>query len=209
MLARRSLIPIVLLVGATVVVMSCRDASPVGLAGLTPAGTPTFHGRSDDGDDGNDGDDGEPSDTTGDGEAGEDSLVACRPLPYDSVTQTIGPQGGEIEVGRNWLIVPRGALRAPVTITAVAPSDTVAMIRFQPAGLRFQATALLVATYDNCRVPKAVTPRIALVSNAFAVIEFLASGESMLSPHFQKGHKGSPRRVVGQLQHFSNYAVAW
>ena len=206
MSVRRSFLPIVLLVGATVVVMSCRDSSPVGLAGLTPAGTPTFHSRSDDGDDG---DDGEPSDTTVDGEQDDDSLVACRPLPYDSVTQTIGPQGGEIEVGRNWLIVPRGALRAPVTITAVAPSDTVAMIRFQPAGLRFQATALLVATYDNCRVPKAVTPRIALVSNAFAVIEFLASGESMLSPHFQKGHKGSPRRVVGQLQHFSNYAVAW
>jgi hypothetical protein len=206
MSARRSLIPIVLLVGATVVVMSCRDASPLGVAGLTPAGTPTFHGRSDDGDDG---DDGEDSDTTDDGDQTEDSLAVCRPLPYDSVTQIVGPQGGEIEVGRNWLIVPRGALREPVSITAVAPSDTMAVIRFRPEGLRFQATALLVATYDNCRVPKAVTLRIALVTNLFRVMEFLAPGDSLLPPRFEKGHKGGHRRVVGQLHHFSNYAVAW
>jgi hypothetical protein len=201
----RSTIPIVLLIGAAAVALNCRDPSPLGVAMTTPAPTAGLRSHSD----GDDGDDGEPSDTTDDGEQGDDSLVTCRPLPYDSVTQTIGPEGGEIEVGRNWLIIPRGALRGPVNITAVAPSDTVAMIRFQPAGLRFQATALLVATYDNCRVPKAVTPRIALVSNAFTVIEFLAPGESMLSPRFQQGHKGSHRRVVGQLQHFSNYAVAW
>jgi hypothetical protein len=205
MSVRSSLIPIVLLVGATVVVLSCRDASPVGVTGLTPAGSASFHGRSDGGDDD---DDGEPSDTTDDGEQGEDSLVACRPLPYDSVTQTIGPEGGEIEVGRNWLVVPRGALRDRVTITAVAPKDTLALIRFQPEGLSFKLPALLVAAYDNCSVPKKVTPRIALVTNYFAVIEFLASGESMLPQRFAKKGNGH-RRVVGQLNHFSNYAVAW
>ncbi len=83
-----------------------------------------------------------------------------------------------------------------------------ALIRFQPEGLRFEATALLVATYDNCRVPKTATPRIALVTESLDVIEFLASGESLLSPRFAKKHKGH-HRVVGQLQHFSNYAVAW
>jgi hypothetical protein len=176
----------------------------VGVAGLTPAGTATFHVNADgDGDD-----DGEESDTTDGADADGDSLAVCRPLRYDSVTQTIGPEGGEIEVGRNWLIVPRGALRERVSITAVAPSDTVAMIRFRPEGLRFLATALLVAAYDNCRIPKGVTPRIALVTNLFAVIEFLAPGESMLPKWFAKKGKGH-RRVVGQLQHFSNYAVAW
>ena len=202
---RRSTIPIILLIGATAAALNCGDPSPLGVAMTTPAPTAGLRPHSD----GDDGDDGEPSDTTDEGDQGDDSLVTCRPLPYDSVTQTIGPAGGEIEVGRNWLVVPRGALRAPVSITAVAPSDTVAVIRFQPAGLRFEATALLVVAYDNCRVPKRVTPRIALVTNAFAVIEFLASGESMLSPRFAKGHKGGHRRVVGQLRHFSNYAVAW
>jgi len=192
-----------LLVGATVVALGCRDATPLGVASPPPGGVPSALDRSDDADD-----DGAPSDTTDGGQEGEDSLVACRPLPYDSVTQTIGPEGGEIEVGRNWLVVPRGALRQWVSITAVAPSDTVAMVRFQPEGLRFDATALLVATYDNCRVPKAVTPRLALLSNLLTVVEFLTPGDSLLPPRFGKGHKGH-RRVVGQLHHFSNYAVAW
>ena len=203
MSARRALMPIVLLVGASLVVISCRDNTPMGVAGFAPAGTPTFDGRA------KPGDDGEDSDTTDVEDEDGDSLAVCRPLPYDSVTQTIGPAGGEIEVGRNWLIVPRGALRASVSITAVAPSDTVALIRFRPEGLRFQATALLVATYDNCRVPKSVTPRIALVTNLFSVVEFLAPGDSLLPPRFEREHKGGHRRVVGQLHHFSNYAVAW
>lgn len=203
MLVRQSSISLALLVGATLVGWSCRDATPLGVALPTPGGVPSSFDRSHDGDD-----DGEPSDTSDDGDEGEDSLVTCRPLPYDSVTQTIGPEGGEIEVGRNWLVVPRGALRQRVSITAVAPSDTVAMVRFRPEGLRFEATALLVATYDNCRVPKTVTPRLALLSNLFAVVEFLTPGDSLLPPRFEKGHKGH-RRVVGQLHHFSNYAVAW
>ncbi len=93
MSVHRSLIPLALLVGATVVALGCRDVSPVGVAALTPAGTATFH-KSSDGDG-----DAEPSDTTDADDPDADSLVACRPLPYDSVTQTIGPQGGEVEVG--------------------------------------------------------------------------------------------------------------
>src|SRR3989442_8910578 len=55
---------------------------------------------------GDDADDGDDTDEEG------DSLVSCRPLPYESVTQTIGPEGGVLEVRRNWLVVPRGALRS-------------------------------------------------------------------------------------------------
>ncbi|HEV8304519.1 MAG TPA: hypothetical protein VGQ25_06155 [Gemmatimonadales bacterium] len=203
MSVRPSLIPIVLLVGATVVALSCRDASPVGLDGRAsalPGAALTPHAGGDDADD--------PDDPDDDGD-GPDSLVSCRRLRYDSVTQTIGPEGGEVEVGRNWLVVPRGALREPVSITAVAPSDTVAMVRFQPEGLRFQNAALLVVTYDNCRVPKAVTPRLAQVTDSLDVIEFLTPGRTSPSDlRRMKGHKGH-RHVTGQLQHFSNYAVAW
>ncbi len=191
-----------LLVGATVVALGCRDATPLGVASPPPGGVPSALDRSDDADD-----DGAPSDTTDGGQEGEDSLVACRPLPYDSVTQTIGPAGGFIEVRHNWLLVPRGALSAPVTITAVAPSDTVAMVRFQPEGLQFQTTAILVLTYDNCRIPTRVTPRIALVTDAFQVIEFLSPVNVPLDNRFKKAH--GKRQVIGELRHFSNYAVAW
>jgi len=125
------------------------------------------------------------------------------------VTQTIGPEGGVLEVRRNWLVVPRGALQDTVSITAVAPSDTLALVRFQPEGLRFQKTAFLVVAYDNCRVKRGVTPRIAHVTDALDVIEFLpAVAASPDDPRFKKVQKGH-QRVVGELQHFSNYAVAW
>lgn len=204
MIVRRFLILLGLVAGAVSLVSSCREASPVGIDARTATvpvgrGSPAGH----DGDDG--GDPAEPPD--GENEDG-DSLVACRPLPYESVTQTIGPAGGAIEVRGNWLVVPSGALRAPVTITAVAPSDTVAVVRFQPAGLQFKNGALLVLAYDNCRIPNRVTPRIALVSDAFHVVEFLTPVSVPLDDHqFKKAH--GKRQVIGELHHFSNYAVAW
>ena len=202
MIVRRFLIPLGLLAGAVALVLSCRDASPVGVVARPSVVLAGRHTPDPGADDGTDVDDG------GDGTEDGDSLVSCRLLPYDSVTRTIGPAGGFIEVRHNWLVVPRGALSAPVTITAVAPSDTVAMVRFQPEGLRFQTTAMLVLTYDNCRVPKTVTPRIALVTDALDVIGFLTPVTVSVHDHrFMKGRKG--RHVIGELQHFSNYAVAW
>ncbi len=199
MIVRRFLILLGLLAGAAALVSSCRDATPVGVDARTSVLVAGRHAQPQAGDDGDD-----DGDEIEDG----DSLVSCRPLPYDSVTRTIGPAGGFIEVRHNWLVVPRGALSAPVTITAVAPSDTVAMVRLQPEGLQFQTTAMLVLTYDNCRIPKHVTPRIALVTDAFQVIEFLTPANVPLDDNrFKKAH--GKRQVIGELQHFSNYAVAW
>src|SRR2546428_12372176 len=202
MFVRRFLVPLGLLAGAAALVLSCRDASPVGVVARPSVVLAGRHTPDPGADDGTDVDDG------GEGSEDGDSLVSCRPLPYDSVTRTIGPAGGFIEVRHNWLVVPRGALSAPVTITAVAPSDTVAMVRFQPEGLRFQRTTLLVLAYDNCRIPKTVTPRIALVTDAFQVIEFLTPVNVPPDDNrFKKAH--ARRQVIGELQHFSNYAVAW
>jgi hypothetical protein len=203
MVDRRFVIFLALLLGAAAAVSSCKDASPVGVDARTPVLLAGRHAQPPVGHDDTDADDDDEN------EHG-DSLVSCRPLPYDSVTRTIGPAGGFIEVRHNWLVVPRGALSAPVTITAVAPSDTVAMVRFQPEGLRFQTTAFLVAAYDNCRVPRNVTPRIAHVTDALDVIEYLAPIDaSSLDDHrFKRSHKGR-RHVIGELHHFSNYAVAW
>ncbi len=203
MIVRRFLILLGLLAGAAALVSSCRDATPVGVDARTSVLVAGRHAQPQAGDDGDD-----PAEPPDDETEDPDSLVSCRPLPYDSVTRTIGPAGGFIEVRHNWLVVPRGALSAPVTITAVAPSDTVAMVRLQPEGLQFQTTAMLVLTYDNCRIPKHVTPRIALVTDAFQVIEFLTPANVPLDDNrFKKAH--GKRQVIGELQHFSNYAVAW
>ncbi len=201
MALRRFLLPLSLLLGASVAASSCGTPSPVGVDARAPGlsawsrGSPQPAGA--------DSDDSDDTDEAG------DSLLSCRPLAYASVTQTIGPEGGVLEVRRNWLVIPRGALTETVNITAVAPSDTLALIRFQPEGLRFQKTAFLVAAYDNCRVKKGVTPRIAHVTDALDVIEFLPSVAATLNdPRLKKMHHG-PHQVIGELQHFSNYAVAW
>jgi len=199
---RRFLLPLGLLLGATTAASNCGDPSPVGVDARAPGPVASKASPRP----GHDGDDGGDTD---DGDERGDSLLSCRPLRYDSVTQTIGPEGGVLEVRRNWLVVPRGALTDPVSITAVAPSDTLALVRFQPEGLRFQKTAFLMVAYDNCRVKRGVTPRIAHVTDALDVIEFLpAVAASPDDPRFKNVHKGH-QRVVGELQHFSNYAVAW
>ncbi len=203
---RGFVLPLGLLLGATVAATSCSDPSPVGVDPRTPSLLASRPSPQPGGVGGSDS--GETADTSAGGE-NEDSLLSCRPLAYESVTQTIGPEGGALEVRRNWLVIPRGALKEKVTITGVAPSDTLALIRFQPEGLRFQKTAYLVAAYDNCRVKKAVTPRIAHVTDALNVIEFLPPvAASLDNPALKKVHHGR-HQVIGELQHFSNYAVAW
>ncbi len=130
---------------------------------------------------------------------GRTGLLSCSPLPADSVTQTIGPDGGTLYVGAHWLSVPAGALLEPVSITAVAPADTVNQVRFQPEGLSFQRPAALTMSYANCDVLGSLLPkRIAYTSDALSILEYLASMDNLLT-----------QRVTGQLQHFSTYAIAW
>jgi hypothetical protein len=126
-------------------------------------------------------------------------LLTCTPLPYDSVTQTIGPEGGTIQVGVHTLWVPPGALGAPVAITAVAPSDTVNRVRFQPEGLTFGQPAALVTGYGNCDLLGSTLPkRIAYTTDALLILDYLPSLDDLGS-----------QTVRGWLRHFSDYAIAW
>src|SRR5439155_13139643 len=65
-------------------------------------------------------------------------LISCTPLPYDSVTKVIGPEGGWLVASGHVLLVDSLALSSPVSITAVAASDTLNLVRFQPEGLGFK-----------------------------------------------------------------------
>ncbi len=126
-------------------------------------------------------------------------LLNCTPLPYDSVTQTIGPEGGTIFVGAHTLTVPAGALDTAVTITAVAPSDTIRHVRFQPEGLQFQQPASLTLSYAGCSLLGSLAPkRIAYTTDAFLILEYLPSLDDFFG-----------QTVTGELHHFSEYAIAW
>ena len=126
-------------------------------------------------------------------------LLTCAPLPADSVTQILGPDGGTLSVGTYRLTVPAGALSEPVSITAIAPTGTVDAVRFRPEGLIFQSPALLSMSYANCDLLGSLLPkRIAYTSDALSIVEYLPSVDDLLA-----------QRVTGQLRHFSTYAIAW
>ena len=137
-------------------------------------------------------------------------LVPCGQT-YDSVTQVIGPRGGYFAVGPHYLFVDSLALSTPVSITAVAPaSGNARWVRFHPDGLVFQPTvdgwsALLYTNYTDCGVPMSTTLRIAQVTDSLGILGYLQT-----YARFNKNPSSRAQQfVVGLLQHFSNYAIAW
>jgi len=147
------------------------------------------------------------------------NLVQCAPVPYDSVSQVIGPAGGWFVVGANVLWVDSLALSAPVKITAVAPSDTVRWVRLHPDGLVFKTGthglgAVVATNLDKCKLRHNELPRIANVTDALAIVEYLESPsavvDSLVVMRFRVDSGGwTPYWAFGALRHFSNYAVAW
>ena len=126
-------------------------------------------------------------------------LLRCAPLPYDSVTQTVGWAGGTIRVGPHVLTIPAGALRNAVTITAVTAPDSVNAVRFGPAGLTFDRPAALTLSYANCGLIARLFPKhIAYTSDDLRILELLPSLDIL-----------SLQKVSAPLRHFSVYAVAW
>jgi hypothetical protein len=123
-------------------------------------------------------------------------LLQCKPLAADSTTQVIGPEGGAIKVGRHNLLIPPGAVADSVAITAIAPSDTVRRVSFQPEGLVFQVPAVLTISYASCQASSSI--RIAYTTDALEILEYEPSIVS-----------NPTKMVVGQIAHFSNYALSW
>ncbi len=183
---RRWLISLALL-AASAAAWSCSDPSPVGVQPPTLTAQKVGAGR----------------------------LLSCPLATYDSVTQVIGPAGGILVAGSHVLVVDSMALTSPVSITAVAPSQSVNMVRFRPEGLKFKPGvhgigALVAMNLDNCGVHPNQVLQIVHVDDALSVLGYLQSPTSTDSAVVvkYKTYLGS-LWVGGLLHHFSNYAVAW
>lgn len=183
---RYSLLP--LLVAVAAATSSCGDASPVVGNDLAPVFA-------------------KPGSTTT--STLPSGLLYC-PQSYDSVSQVMGPRGGYLPVGPHFLWVDSLVLTDTVTITAVAPADTLRWVRFQPDGLQFPPGpsgwgALLYTNYKGCGDIPSDTLRIAQVDDSLRILGFLET--------YSKGRKNSGsdanQYIWGFLPHFSNYAVAW
>jgi hypothetical protein len=131
---------------------------------------------------------------------GATGLLQCSNLPYASATKTIGYAGGTINVGPHTLTVPAGALVAPVAITGqLVTGYGVNAVRFGPAGLRFQRSAYLTMSYANCNLLGLLLPKqVAYVGDNLNILSYLLSFDNLFAS-----------KVTGQVNHFSNYAVAW
>ena len=183
----RFLLPVVL-GAAAAVVLSCREPLPLGTGSSDLVGGATV-----------------TDSTASPPTAPIDSLVhlvgllRCTPQPADSATQVIGPLGGTITAGANSFTVPAGALLTPVSITMVAASDTVNRVHFEPEGLQFLQPASLTMSYANCDTFGAMIPKnIAWTTDLLAILDYLKSWDDH-----------SEQTVTGQVNHFSEYAVAW
>jgi len=127
-------------------------------------------------------------------------LLKCSDLPYDSTTQVIGPSGGSLSVGPHSFYIPPGALTQQTAITMIQPTgDHVNAVQFKPAGLQFNKPAYLSMSYANCNLLGKLLPKhIAYVDDNLNILYYLLSLDNLFA-----------KRVTGQVNHFSEYAMAW
>ena len=122
--------------------------------------------------------------------------VTCTPRRAQSGTAMIGPSGGVLRVGDNFLVVPGGAVLEPVEISGEVPAGSLAAIRLQPEGLRFRKPAQLVLSADGCALREQVTRVVYLDEEGTVLEEIVAE----FFPRF--------KTVAAPISHFSIYAVA-
>jgi hypothetical protein len=85
-----------------------------------------------------------------------------------------------------------------VTITAVAPADTIRRVSFQPEGLTFSTPAHLYLSYSGCSLLGSLLPKHVAYISGGSILDLLPSLDDLTS-----------QRVRGSVSHFSDYAVAW
>jgi hypothetical protein len=127
------------------------------------------------------------------------NFLSCTPMDADSVTQSVGSSGGTINVGPHQLIIPADALDSTVSITAVAPSDTINRLRLYPEGLEFEKKVSLKMSYANCAgISWLIPKRVTYVNSLLEILDVLLSFDSWWT-----------ETVTGKTDHFSDYVVAW
>ena len=128
--------------------------------------------------------------------SGGGRLLRCEDQRSGSASEYIGPRGGRVVVGRNQLIVPAGALNRTVRITATVPDDDIAYVRFEPSGLVFRKSPLLVIDAAGCDIGH-YAPDVVYVKHG----EILERIDARYYPQYKV--------VAAPIDHFSGYALAW
>jgi hypothetical protein len=135
------------------------------------------------------------------------AFLVCAAQPYAADSAWIGPNGGEIKLGKTEFKVPRGALHELTLITMELPSDTIKSVRFSPEGLTFNPVALPELKLDYKGCPKQSNKgkgnagdkvKVVYVTEQLEVINALTSLDDDLT-----------ETVQTNLKHFSRYAITY
>jgi hypothetical protein len=125
-------------------------------------------------------------------------LLRCEPRPLEGDAEIIGPQGGTLHIGEHELVIPRGALSEEKLIVAAARTSSLVDVQFEPEGLQFQVPATLTLSYKGCDVPAGIDLKVAYLSVGNQIAELPPSEDYR-----------SYSEVIGEIRHFSRYAVAY
>jgi hypothetical protein len=128
----------------------------------------------------------------------EATPVSCKGRNVAVVSGRFGPGGGTLVFGESRLIIPGGALRDTVTITATTLDTSTSTVNFEPEGLRFYKPAGLVLSAAGCTLPEDGTPAIVYLADDGAVLETISA---YYDPHW--------KAVAAPITHFSGYAIAF
>jgi hypothetical protein len=122
-------------------------------------------------------------------------IAGCTQRTAAFGSATIGREGGVVQVGTNYLVIPPRALSQPTLITGRMSAESFVLIDFQPTGLVFQKAATLMLDATGCSV-NSRTPSILRVEDDGTVAERI---HAYYLKHWQ--------RVVAPISHFSAYAI--
>ena len=126
------------------------------------------------------------------------ALLRCPPQRYEGKTAIVGPAGGTLWIGDHVLLIPKNALAQEELIVAEAMPTSLVELKFQPEGLLFQQPAKLSLSYKGCEIPTGFDMRLAYLGTGNEVLELPPSWDWK-----------SYWRILGEIRHFSRYAVAY
>jgi len=129
---------------------------------------------------------------------GQSQFLICQPKKYAGKVKIIGPEGGEIKIGRHKIRIPAGALTERTVITGVVPVSLLVDVELSSHGLQFANPATLTLNYRHCDRPENFEYRVAYIDANRNVLEWPTSTNSR-----REG------KVTAEIDHFSKYAVAY
>lgn len=108
-----------------------------------------------------------------------------------------GPAGGTLVFGTSSLIIPGGALRDTVTISAIVVDATTSRVELRPHGLVFEKPAGLLLDTSGCLINE-MAPTVVYLSESGEILETIPA---VYDPRWQT--------IAAPLSHFSGYAIAF